>query len=478
MGRKRSRSRQPSAPPARRRRRTPVRTGRSRSEPKGTSVTAKIVPAAASRTTTGPPRRQAFRPGPPPSKLNKETRLPWPTGRSRSGPSGPKLGYLAARRTGRLRGQAVRRPSVAPRPGTPPPSGERAAFRASPSPEPAEEEEPAAPTERCRDGGRKRERALYLVMEEQGYGYGHGVISGYAVHRVDLARSPHGISVSGEELEEPPVARFKAAPGMAFFKAGSKKIVGVTDKDAGVVAAESVVIDAGTWEVSTGPPPPSTEYGIVEVSGKIYGADMLAEDPRCEVLRSASDASARWSPMPRPPFRDRILMLAAYPPRRGLLVSTDKGETYLLDRRRRGGSAWVALPGSAPLPFEERAVYAKDHGLWFEVSPIDGRLRAHDLDVVLGAGAPKLERTTHRVPDPIPVITPSPCSATTKNVKLVYLGSGNFCVVQAGADCDGARADGGRAVTLTMFRVIDSEMPVTTLAERRRRRRERGVNAR
>ena len=138
--------------------------------------------------------------------------------------------------------------------------------------------------------------------------HGHGVVSGYAVHRVGLARSRHGISVYGEELEEPPVARFKAAPGMAFFKAGSKRIVGVTGKDAGVVEAESVVIDAGTWEVSTGPPPSSTEYGLVEVSGKILAADMLTEDPRCEIFRSVT---AGWSPLPRPPFRDRILTLAA-----------------------------------------------------------------------------------------------------------------------------------------------------------------------
>jgi hypothetical protein len=306
-------------------------------------------------------------------------------------------------------------------------------------------------------------------VQEQGHR--HGVVSGYAVHRVGLARSRHGISVYGEELEEPPVARFRAAPGMAFFKAGSKKIVGVTGKEAGVVEAESVVIDAGTWEVF--PPPSSTEYGLVEVSGKIYAADMLTEDPRCEVLCSASDASAGWSPLPRPPFRDRILTLAAYPPRRGLLVSTDKGETYLLDRRRRGRSAWVALPGSAPLPLEGRAVYAKDHGLWFEVSPTDGRLRAHDLDVVTGAGAPKLKHTSVRVSDPIPVITPSSSGATPRSARLVYLGSGNFCVVQAAAE-----RDGGCPVTVTMFRVIDSETPGTTLAERRRRHREREMNAR
>ncbi|RCV20391.1 hypothetical protein SEVIR_4G050300v4 [Setaria viridis] len=309
-------------------------------------------------------------------------------------------------------------------------------------------------------------------MQEQLHG--HGVASGYAVHRVALAGSRHGVSVSVEELEEPPVARFKAAPGMAFCKAGSKKIVGVTGKDAGVVDAESVVIDAGTWEVSTGPPPSSTEYSLVEVSGKVYAADMLTKDPRCEVLRSVT---AGWSPLPRPPFRDRILTLAAYPPCRGLLVSTDKGETYLLDRRRRrrrgGGSAWVALPGSAPMPFEQRAVYAKDHGLWFEVSPTDGRLRAHGLDVVRGARAPKLEHTTHRVSDPIPVITPSARGGRTPGAKLIYLGSGNFCAVQAA----GAERDGGCPVTVTVFRVIDSGMPVT-LAERRRRRRERRMNAR
>ncbi|KAG2609857.1 hypothetical protein PVAP13_4KG071900 [Panicum virgatum] len=264
---------------------------------------------------------------------------------------------------------------------------------------------------------------------------------------------------------------------MAFFKAGSKRIVGVTGKDAGVVEAESVVIDAGTWEVSTGPPPSSTEYGLVEVSGKILAADMLTEDPRCEIFRSVT---AGWSPLPRPPFRDRILTLAAHPPHRGLLVSTDKGETYLLDRRRRGRSAWVALPGSAALPWEGHAVYAKDHGLWFEVSPTDGRLRAHDLDVAPGAGAPKLEHATHRVSDPIPVITPSSRGATPQSARLVYLGSGNFCVVQAGVDRDGARAGGGGCpVTVTVFRVIDSETPgTTTPAGRRRRRRERGMNAR
>ena len=43
--------------------------------------------------------------------------------------------------------------------------------------------------------------------------------------------------------------------------------------------------------------------------------------------------------------------------------------------------------------------------------------------------------------------------------------------MQAGVERDGAR-------TVTVFRVLDSETPGTTLAERRRRRRERGMNAR
>lgn len=298
-------------------------------------------------------------PSAPPAKRQ----LPWPTGRS---PSEPKIGLIAARRSGRLRGLAASRwSSVVPRLGTPPRS-QQTLFRSSTSPEPADE--PASPTERCRDdGGRKRKKALYLVMEEHGQGHGHGVVSSYAVHRVDLAHSQHGISVSGEEFEEPPVLRFKAARGMAFLKARSM-VVGVTDRNAGVVEAESVIIDASMWEVSTGPPPPSTEYGLVEVSGRIYAADMLTEDPRCVVLRSATaardDPSARWSSLPRPPFNDRILALAAYPPRRGLLASTEKGETFLLDGRRRDGAAWIALPGSARLPWEaERAVYAKDHDL-------------------------------------------------------------------------------------------------------------------
>lgn len=362
-------------------------------------------------------------------------------GRRRDGPIGPKLGYIAARRTGWRRGRP---------PGTPPPASEkRPPFRASPSPELANEgQEHAAATpraERRRDGGgQEREKALYPILQEQG----HGAVSGYAVHRVGLAGSPHGVSVSGEELEEPPVARFKAAPGMAFFnfKAGSsKKIVGVTGRDAGVLEAESVVIDADTWEVFTGPPPSSTEYGLVEVSGKVYAADMITEDPRCEVLRSAT--AAGWSPLPRPPFRDRILMLTAYPPRRGLLAETDKGETYLLDGRRRlrrrGGSAWVALPGSAPLQFEGSTVYGKDHSLWFEVSPTDGCLRAHGLSVVRGAGAPTLEHTTHLVSDPIPVITASARGGRTPGAKLVYLGSGSFCVAQAA----GAERDGGCAMS-------------------------------
>nr|CAB3467245.1 unnamed protein product [Digitaria exilis] len=193
----------------------------------------------------------------------------------------------------------------------------------------------------------------------------HAAVSGYAVHRVDLARSRHGISVTGEALDDPPVARFKAAPGMSFFKAGSsekKKIVGVTDKHADVIEAESVVIDAAMWEVSPGPPPSSTEYGLVKVSSKIYAADMLADDPRCEVLLSANDAW--WSPLPRPPFRDRIVKLAAYLPCRGLLISTENGETCLFNRHRRRRSSWVALPGSpAPPAFEGATVFAKDHGV-------------------------------------------------------------------------------------------------------------------
>ncbi|XP_066373309.1 uncharacterized protein [Miscanthus floridulus] len=414
-------------------------------------------------------RSRSSEPPAPPAKRQ----LPWPTGRSPSVPKVGLIGVIAARRSGRLRGQAASRlSSVVPRPGTPPPS-QPTLFRSSTSPEPADE--PPSPTERVRDdGGRKRKKALYLVMQE----HGHGVVSAYAVHRVDLARSQHGISVSSEEFEEPPVLRFKAAPGMAFLKARST-VVGVTDRNAGVVEAESVIIDASTWEVSTGPPPPSTEYGLVKVSGKIYAADMLTEDPRCVALRSAAaaarDARVGWTSLPRPPFRDRILTLAAYPLRRGLLASTERGETFLLDGRRRGGAAWIALPGSARLPWEERAVYAKDHDLWFEVSPNDGRLRAHEFDVVLGSGvAPRLEQKTHRVADPIPVITPRARGGATRSAKLVYLGRSMFCVVQA----DGIGAD-GCPVTVTVFRVIDSEMPVTLVERRRRRRRrERGMNAR
>lgn len=147
-------------------------------------------------------------------------------------------------------------------------------------------------------------------------------------------------------------------------------------------------------------------------------------------MRGASLGDRCWmvtpAALPRPPFRDRILMLTAYPPRRGLLAETDKGETYLLDGRRRlrrrGGSAWVALPGSAPLQFEGSTVYGKDHSLWFEVSPTDGCLRAHGLSVVRGAGAPTLEHTTHLVSDPIPVITASARGGRTPGAKLVYLG--------------------------------------------------------
>ncbi|KAF8733008.1 hypothetical protein HU200_015365 [Digitaria exilis] len=201
---------------------------------------------------------------------------------------------------------------------------------------------------------------------------------------------------------------------------------------------------------------------------------MLADDPRCEVLRSANDAW--WSPLPRPPFRDRIVKLATYPPRRGLLVSTEKGENYLFDRRRLGRSAWVALSGSpAPLPFEAgAALFAKDHGLWFEVSPDDGRLRAHELDVVVhGApppGAlPKLEHTTLLVVDPIAA------GGGRRRAKLVYLGNGSFCVAQAAAG--GERGDGCH-VTVTMFRVIDSGTSDTPVEMRRRRRESGMMNAR
>ncbi|TVU12334.1 hypothetical protein EJB05_45972, partial [Eragrostis curvula] len=353
--------------------------------------------------------------------------------------------------------------------------------------------------QRCFHGnGRKRKnKALYLILQEQG---GHGAESGchYAVHRVNLARSRPGKKNSAEirrfsaefrftgggrylilpagfdrfrteGLDEPPVTRFKAAPGLAFLKLGSSKIVGVTDKDARVVEPESVVIDAGTWEVSPCLPPASTTCGLVGVSGKIYAVDMFTEDPRCEVLRSTrttSNASAAgWSPLPRPPFSDGVVSLAAYPPRRGILVSTEKHGAYLLD-----GAAWVALPaGSAAgrLPLGDRAVYAKDHDLWFEVSPRDGRLRAHDLDVVIrGEGAEaELMHEALRVSDPIPVVV-APGAAVSGGARLVYLGSCKFCVVQVT----------GGAVTVTVFKVVDSEMPVA-LAERRRRRRERAINA-
>ncbi|CAD6340044.1 unnamed protein product [Miscanthus lutarioriparius] len=341
-------------------------------------------------------KRSRSRSSEPPAPLAKR-QLPWPTGRSPSVPKVSLIGIIAARRSGRLRGQAASRwSSVVPRPGTPPPS-QPTLFRSSTSSEPADE--PQSPTERVRDdGGRKRKKAL---------------LSSHAG------------------------ARPRPRPRRCLH------------------------------------------YGLVEVSGKIYAADMLTEDPRCVVLRSAAAAAARdervgWTSLPRPPFRDRILTLAAYPLRRGLLASTEKGETFLLDGRRRGGAAWIALPGSARLPWEERAVYAKDHDLWFEVSPNDGRLRAHELDVVLGSGvAPRLEQKTHRVSDPIPVITPRARGGATRSAKLVYLGRSMFCIVQA----DGIGA-GGCPVTVTVFRVIDSEMPVTLVERRRRRRRERGMNAR
>ncbi|KAL6898030.1 hypothetical protein ACP4OV_006626 [Aristida adscensionis] len=332
----------------------------------------------------------------------------------------------------------------------------RPAFRPSPSPEPPAEEL-AVRAEPRRGGDGKRKKALYLVVQEQGHG-GAAVSGSYAVHRVDLARSRLGISVSGEELAEPPLARFRAAPGMAFFRVGSK-IVGVTGKNVGAVDAEAVVIDAGTWEVSPAPPPSSTTRGLVAMSSKIYAADMAAEDPRCEVLGSTSDAGASsswsWSPLPPPPFCGRVLSLAAYPPRRGLLVSTEKDGTYLFDRRRRGGAAWVALSGSAAPPLEEGAVYAKDHDLWFEVSPRDGRLLAHDLDVVLAADEPRVEHKAHGVSDPVPVIAPSAHggeAATASGARLVYLGSGKFCVAQAAAD--DAAGGAGRAVTVTVFRAV------------------------
>jgi hypothetical protein len=88
-------------------------------------------------------------------------------------------------------------------------------------------------------------------------------------------------------------------------------------------------------------------------------------------------------------------------------------------------------------------VYGKDHSLWFEVSPTDGCLRAHGLSVVRGAGAPTLEHTTHLVSDPIPVITASARGGRTPGAKLVYLGSGSFCVAQAA----GAERDGGCAMS-------------------------------
>jgi hypothetical protein len=48
-----------------------------------------------------------------------------------------------------------------------------------------------------------------------------------------------------------------------------------------------------------------------------------------------------------------------------------------------------------------------------------------------------------------------------------------FCVVQAGS----IGAD-GYSITVTVFRVIDSEMPVTLVERRRCQHRERGMNAR
>nr|CAB3467246.1 unnamed protein product [Digitaria exilis] len=121
--------------------------------------------------------------------------------------------------------------------------------------------------------------------------------------------------------------------------------------------------------------------------------------------------------------------------------------------------------------------------MWFEVLPDDGRLRAHELDVVVhGApppGAlPKLEHTTHLVADPIPMITASAAcggGGRKTKAKLVYLGNRSFCIAQAVAD--GERGDGCH-VTVTMFRVIDSGTSDTPVEMRRRRCESRMMNAR
>lgn len=117
-------------------------------------------------------------------------------------------------------------------------------------------------------------------------------------------------------------------------------------------------------------------------------------------------------------------------------------------------------------------MYAEDHDLWFEVSPTDGRLRAHELDVVNvgAAGEAELRHAAHRVADPIQVLTtPGACSGAST---LLYLGSGKFGV----AETTEQQRNGRGNITVTVFRVVDSEMPVD-LAERKRRRQVRGMNA-
>ncbi|KAF0904965.1 hypothetical protein E2562_039209 [Oryza meyeriana var. granulata] len=171
---------------------------------------------------------------------------------------------------------------------------------------------------------------------------------------------------------------------------------------------------------------------------------MFCKDPRFEVLGLArAGAGVTWSPLPRPPFRSRVVSLAvlhrSY--RHGLVLSTEDDENYLFDGVL---AAWVKLRGE-PLPFEDRAVHTDDY-LWLATSPADGRLLVHDLAVVddgFTADEPPSVR----------------CDTT------VYLGGGRFCVVQAAGEAERV------VVIVTVFKVLDSHMSWE-------RRRERGMGAR
>ncbi|KAL6634654.1 hypothetical protein ACP70R_027325 [Stipagrostis hirtigluma subsp. patula] len=253
----------------------------------------------------------------------------------------------------------------------------------------------------------------------------------HTLHRINMRRFFSGAGAGPgawpESCHRLPRAtiRFRCSgrDQMAFFPVGSRKVVAVDSY------RRAVVYDARSRTVRAGPAlhAPKQLPLAARAGANVYVLDQNPDQaqPCFEALRCGrgADDGLSWEALPPPPYVEAASDGDAFYVRScavvggaSVWVSTERLGTHSFDTRRR---AW-RKEGDWMMPFQGRAEYVPEFGLWFGLSPCPGNhLCAADLTAA--SSPPAIVGVWED-------LTPRKRRWELVDSHLVYLGSAKFCI--------------------------------------------------